>query len=123
MTSDGYVENNTKVRNYPIQYLATGEITPIGVTYLWHRMKERQMQSFLVNTVHDSALGEIHPDEVELFKELGVQSFTGDTYRYLKQVYDIDFNIPLEGEVTLGPHWAETEEWKECFLEKQLKAS
>ncbi len=103
----GYVAGNTNVRNYPIQSLATAEIVPIGVTRLWHLMKQHNMQSFIVNTVHDSVIVEIHPDERELFEELVVKSFVEYVYEYLLEVYDIDFNVKLAADIDITTHWGE----------------
>ena len=74
------------------------------------------MESFLTNTVHDSAIGEIHPEEGELFKSLAVQACDADVVNYLKVVYDIDFDVPLEIEASFGDHWAEKGDWKEKYL-------
>lgn len=119
-TAKGYITNSTAICNYPVQGFATGEIIPIAVGYLWRDMKRHGMQSFLVNTVHDSVIAEIHPDEVELFTELAVKAFTQDVYTYLNDVYDIQFFVPLGTGVKLGPFWGEGEEVKyepECPYE------
>jgi len=116
MDRSGYVTNTTAISNYPIQYLATGEIIPIAVTYLWHRMTAKKMESKIVNTIHDSAIAEIHPQEAELYEELAVQSFTSDVYKYLLDVYNIDFNVPLEAEVELNEYWADKPDWEEKWL-------
>lgn len=102
--------------NYPVQGLATAEIVPIGVTYLYHYMKASQMESFLVNTVHDSALAEIHPDERELFSQFAVQSMEKEVYHYLEKVYSLDFYVPLEAEVTLNNYWSNSPEWEAEYL-------
>lgn len=112
MLNDGYVTNSTNICNYPVQYFATGEIVPIGVTYLWHKMKASKMQSFLVNTVHDSAIAELCPGEEEQFRLLGQEAMTEDTYNYLEKVYGIQFNIPLGTGCEYGSNWSEGEEVK-----------
>lgn len=110
VTGTGYITNSTQICNLPVQNLATAEIIPVAVTYLWHRMEG--MESFLTNTIHDSAIAEISPNEVELFNELGVQSFTNDVYYYLDRVYNIQFNVPLGAGFKAGEHWGEGEEVK-----------
>jgi len=110
MTSSGYVVNSTSICNYPVQGFATAEIIPISVTYQWHRMKAANMESFLINTIHDSSIAEINPNEIELFKEIGVKAFTEDTYNYLREVYEIEFLAPLGVEVKVSPHWSDSEE-------------
>ena len=104
------------VCNTPVQYLATAEIVPIAVIYTWHLMKVAEMESFLINTVHDSVIGEIHPDERELFQEIVVKTMEEVPIWYLKEVYDIDFNVPLEAEVEFKSHWATSPYWEEEYL-------
>jgi len=106
VTQSGYVEGNTNVRNYPIQYLATGEIVPIGCIYMWHEMKARQMQSIMVNTVHDSVITEEHPDESEELTTLAEKAFGEDVIQYLNKVYGIDFDVPLELDTETYTHWS-----------------
>lgn len=103
MNSKGYVQGSTNIMNYPIQSFATAEIIPLAIVYLWHLMKE--MESFINNTVHDSTITELHPDEEEEFKECALHAFTTLVYYYLKEVYDVEFNVPLGLGVKIGNHW------------------
>ena len=107
MTRSGYVEGNTNVRNYPIQYLATGEIVPIGATHTWHKMKALGLRSLLVNTVHDSIITEEYPDETPILTEIAEESFSTDVVQYMETVYGFTFDVPLELETELGSHWGE----------------
>lgn len=106
----GYITNSTKINNAPIQSYATADIVPIAITKLWHDMKNEEMQSFLVNTVHDSGIGEIHPDEREEWKCLANKAFTEYVYYYLDRVYDDKFSVPLGTGIKIGEHWSEGEE-------------
>lgn len=112
VSSDGYITNSTQICNYPVQSLATAEITLIAITYLWHRMKAAKMYGYMVNTVHDSVICETPDEEVELLHELGVKAFTEDVYEYLNTVYGIKFNIPLGIGFKCGTHWSEGKEIK-----------
>ena len=105
--ASGYITNSTQICNAPVQSLATAEMMPIAITYMWHRMKQAEMQSFLVNTIHDSAIAEIHPEERELFVEVGVQAFTTDSYDYFKTMYDLDWDVPMGAGIKMGAHWGE----------------
>jgi DNA polymerase I-like protein with 3'-5' exonuclease and polymerase domains len=107
VTKSGYVEGNTNVRNYPIQYLATGEIIPIGVTYIWHHMKEEGLRSLLVNTVHDSIITEEYPEETARLDEITTDAFSNHVPAYLRSVYDFSFDIPLDIDSEQGTHWGE----------------
>ena len=108
----GYIKYTTSIYNYPVQGLATAEIIPIAVVYLWHRMKAAGMTSFLVNTIHDSVIAELNPEEIELYEKLAVQSLTTDVYKYLNNIYHIQFDVPLGVGIKIGDHWNEAEEKK-----------
>ena len=110
MSQSGYVSNTTNIKNYPVQHFATAEIIPIAIVYMWHLMKD--MESFLVNTVHDSVISELHPDEVDEFHECSKYAFTYLVYHYLKEVYDVEFNCPLGIGVKVGKNWGTGKELK-----------
>lgn len=105
LTKSGYIEGNTNVRNYPIQNLATAEIIPIGVTYVWHHMKEEELESMLINTVHDSMITDENPNETERLDEITTTAFSEEVIAYLDTVYNIQFDIPLEVETETSTHW------------------
>ena len=117
MQRSGYVVNRESICNYPVQSFATADIVPIAVVHQWHRMKQNSMRSFIVNTVHDSSISEVAPEEQELYKEITEQSFTNDVYNYLSHVYGLDFDVELEAEVEFSHHWAE---FDDSFKEKWL---
>ena len=105
------------VCNTPVQYLATAEIVPISAIYTWHFMRAYEMESFLINTVHDSVIGEIHPDERELFGKIVVKCMEDIPKWYMRKVYNYDFDVPLEAEVEFKSHWSNSEHWEEEYLE------
>jgi hypothetical protein len=84
MSDSGYANITSTVYNYPVQALATAEIIPIALVYLWHRIALEGLTEkiIIVNTVHDSAPCEVHPAHVEDFIRLAKQSFTHDVYGY-----------------------------------------
>jgi len=112
MSKSGYVSNTTNISNYPIQSFATADIIPIVVVYQWHKMKAAEMESFIINTIHDSTITEVHPEEIELYKKIVVQSFTEDLVDYLDTVYNIQFNVPLGVGLKLSDNWGDGEEIK-----------
>lgn len=109
--------------NYPVQSLATAEIIPIAMVYLYYRVKRAGLRVLFINTVHDSVIAEVHKDDLKQYQQLVKQAFTYDVYEYLHAVYNIDFNVPLGCEIVSGTHWSEGEEvafnvepptWKEA---------
>lgn len=109
MSASGYVNVGNAVYNYPVQCLATAEIIPIAVVYLYHTILALGLGAKIkmVNTVHDSIVCEIAPDVVVLYREIANHCFTDRVYEYLTKVYALDFNIKLAAETTIGAHWGE----------------
>lgn len=115
MSQDGYIDNTASIFNYPVQTLATAEIVPVALVYLWHRLLVNDAKTTIVNTVHDSAIAEVAPGEERLWGRLSVQTFTLDVYEYLDRVYDLQFNVPLGVGISLGERWT-SEDTVECEL-------
>jgi len=109
---DGYVNVERAIYNYPIQCLATAEIIPIALIYMYHRIKEMGLQDkiLLVNTIHDSIITELAPGMEGTFHQLAKQCFGEDVYRYLAQVYNMKFQTTLGCGVKIGTHWGEGDE-------------
>lgn len=100
-----YLRNTTSICNFPVQSFATADIIPISVTILHYLMQLHNLRSFIVNTIHDSSIMEVHPNEVVKLADLAEWSFNQGTKLFLKEVYDIDFNVPLESEPKIGSYW------------------
>lgn len=105
VTRSGYIENTSSIFNYPVQSLATAEIIPIAVVFFWHIIKALGAKMQLVNTVHDSIVAELPPEEKELFKEVSVEALTRRVYQYMLDVYKMRFNFPLGCGIKIGSHW------------------
>lgn len=103
MSRSGYIDNTTNISNYPIQGFATAEIIPIALVYFWHR--SRNYRIVLWNTIHDSIASRVHKDEIEIYKAISKQSFTYDVYKFLREVYEYDFKLPLGVGIKIGDHW------------------
>jgi len=108
LKNSGWITYTNEIYNYPIQGLATAEIIPLSLLTCWHRMKG--MESFLVNTVHDSVIAELHPNEVCTWHELAKQCFIHDTYALLYNLYGISLTVPLGAGVVVGKNWNQGEE-------------
>jgi len=105
----GYVTNSTSICNYPVQAFATAEIIPVGLVYFWHYARAAELQMKIVNTVHDSIITELPPEELEEFHELAQISLIDEVYLYLRAVYDIELVVPLGAGVMTGSHWSNSE--------------
>ena len=57
-------------------------------------MKEQDVKSLLINTVHDSIVADVYPGEEDVMSKIFKQG-TADVIPALKQYYKINFNVPL----------------------------
>lgn len=115
VSSRGHLNVGAQVCNYPVQGLATAEIIPIAVTHFWHRTRHLSSgpaPSLLIfNTVHDSADFECKPEVVPEVESLGKQAFTMDVYKYLRIVYNMDFDlVPLGVGIKVGDNLGDADE-------------
>lgn len=120
---DGYCKDKPSVFNYPVQNLATAEIIPVSLTYLFWRCRLEGLRVKFVNTVHDSVVCLVHRNDLERFVELAQQAFLEDTYYYLEQVYGIEMTVPLGLGIKAGKFWGEGDERKYSKPYKRVLAS
>ena len=102
---NGRVSYFTQIKNYPVQSFATADIVPVALLHI-DKMLDG-MKSCVVNTVHDSIVIDVHPDE-----ERRVINVIDETNRVLPDLITIRwglvFNVPLELEAKIGPNWLDT---------------
>ena len=105
--SSGRVSHFTQIKNYPVQSFATADIVPIALLHIDDLLKDKK--SCIVNTVHDSIVIDIHPDE-----EHQVINVIEQTNNALPQLiamrWGIRFNVPLLLEAKIGPNWLDTKD-------------
>jgi DNA polymerase I-like protein with 3'-5' exonuclease and polymerase domains len=62
------------------------------------------MKSLLINTVHDSIILDVHPDEVHHVISIIKTGFI-NVKDALLQRYNCDINVPLDFEIKKGTNW------------------
>ena len=67
-------------------------------------MKENNMKTLLINTVHDSVILDVHPDEYQQAIEVLNQGFSS-IKDSLKKRFDCELNVPLDFEIKSGENW------------------
>lgn len=114
MDRSGYITNTTAICNYPVQAMATAEVIPFALVFMWHRLKRmgKHVGIVLTNTVHDSIIAEVKPSWAERFHELAQQCLIEDAREAMRLVYGIEMLCPLGCGVKIGTHWGEGEEVK-----------
>jgi DNA polymerase I-like protein with 3'-5' exonuclease and polymerase domains len=67
------------------------------------------MESCIVNTVHDSIVIDVHPNEVD--KVIRIVKATNDNLiNIVNNKWNIDFNVPLLLEAKIGDNWLDTKD-------------
>lgn len=114
MQRSGYITNTTSICNYPVQSLATAEIIPVALVYMWHRIHADGLPFLLVNTIHDSIIAEGPTDaaSVKQWHELSRTCLIDDVYEYMQNVYNMHLTVPLGCSVAHGSHWGSKDETK-----------
>ena len=104
---DGSVTYFTQIKNYPVQGFATGDIVPLALVEIYNRLKP--YRSCVVNSVHDSIVIDVHPEEIDTCIQVvnGVQS---DLTQLINDRWGINFNVPLALEAKIGDNWLEQSE-------------
>lgn len=106
----------TQLKNYPIQGFATGDVVPTVIGILFRKLLTNPRLKdlcLMINTVHDSIVFDIHKSVLAEAYEL-IKTITEGAPAILKEVYDIDFDLPLKVDITAGLNWKDqkhTTEW------------
>lgn len=108
MNKWGECNFRTEIFNFPVQGFATGEIIPIALVFFWHRTRGLPIR--ILNTVHDSIIPMVRQDAKEAFFDIAKQSMTFDVFKYLDDIYDYQFQVPLGVGIKLSRNWGFTKE-------------
>ena len=112
----GGVTSGTAIKNYPVQGFATADLLPMALVYTNKLLSENKMQSVICNTVHDSIVFDVHPEEKDLAIDIlskGMLSLFDECNRR----YGITYSMPVGIELKIGKNWLDLEpildlEWK-----------
>ena len=103
----GRVSHFTQIKNYPVQSFATADIVPIALLHIDGLLKG--MQSCIVNTVHDSIVIDVHPNEERKVLEV-INQTNEDLPNLITTRWGLVFNVPLLLEAKIGPNWLDTKD-------------
>ena len=67
------------------------------------------MRSSIVNTVHDSGVIDIHPEEEEEIISL-IKSMNDDLTGLINTAFSVKLNVPMLLEAKIGPNWLDTKD-------------
>ena len=63
--------------------------------------------SVVVNSVHDSMVVDIHPDEEQQVIDI-IESLNDNINALVKKTYNVEMNVPLLLEAKIGSNWLDT---------------
>jgi DNA polymerase I-like protein with 3'-5' exonuclease and polymerase domains len=104
---NGTVTYFTMIKNYPVQGFATGDIVPVVLVEMDKRLDS--LRSCLVNTVHDSTVIDVHPEEKDKVIQI-IAVMNRDLDEIIEGAYDVKMNVPMLLEAKIGPNWLDTED-------------
>ena len=108
-TEWGTATERTAICNYPVQGFATADLLPTALVRLDRMMRTRNLLSVICNTVHDSIVLDVHPDEKEACINLLAACMLAIPTETLNR-YGFEYDMPVGIELKLGKNWLDLEE-------------
>jgi len=104
---NGSVSHFTQIKNYPVQSFATADIVPLVLVHMDNLLSAQK--SCIVNSVHDSVVIDIHPEEIQQVLYV-IKQINTDLRNIIESQFKIDFNVPLLLEAKIGDNWLDTKD-------------
>lgn len=99
----------TKIKNFMVQGTATGDIVPLALGKLLivlKNNKELKDKCFLVNTVHDSVVLDVHEDVLYTVSRI-VKEVMQNIGEDIETHWGYTWNMPFKVDLEYGRNWAE----------------
>ena len=103
----GRVSHFTQIKNYPVQSFATADIVPVALLHIDKLLDG--MQSCVVNSVHDSIVIDVHPNEERSVINI-IKQTNDDLPNLILMRWGVQFNVPLLLEAKIGYNWLDTKD-------------
>jgi len=105
--TNGNVTNFTQIKNYPVQSFATADIVPLVLMHM--EDKFNTYKSCIVNSVHDSVVVDVHPEEINQVLYL-IKEINNELKSLIESKFGINLNVPLLLEAKIGDNWLDTKD-------------
>ena len=90
-----------------MQSFATADIVPVALLHIDKLLDG--MQSGVVNSVHDSIVIDVHPDEERKVIDI-IKQTNDDLPNLIVMRWGVQFNVPLLLEAKIGYNWLDTKD-------------
>ena len=104
---NGKVSYFTQIKNFPVQSFATADIVPVILMEIDDRLND--LKSCIVNTVHDSIVIDVHPNEIQQVIDV-ISSVNNNMTDIINKQFNIKINVPLLLEAKIGKNWLDTKD-------------
>ena len=104
------VWNNSDITNWPNQGCGA-DVMAVARVACYQRIKRANIKGKLISTVHDSIVADVPDNEVKCVAEIFDQVFK-DLPQLVTKAYGVDWNVPMLGEISIGPNMLDLEEVK-----------
>ena len=101
------VSHYTQLKNYPVQSLATADIVPVALLHIDRKLND--INSCIVNSVHDSIVIDVHPDEKGEVLRI-INETNNELTKLIETRWNLVFNVPLLLEAKIGNNWLDTKD-------------
>ena len=108
-TDWGTATNRTAICNYPVQGFATADLLPLALVSLQRVIESAKIQSVICNTVHDSIVMDVHPDEKDICIDLLKHAMLSLPFETMRR-YGVTYDMPVGIEIKIGKNWLDLEE-------------
>lgn len=96
------------ITNWPNQGCGA-DVMAVARVVAYQRAKRQGLKGKLISTVHDSLVADVPDDEQQAWIVLFDQVFK-ELPKLITQAYGVDWNIPMLGEVSVGPNMLDQKE-------------
>ncbi len=103
-THYGTAVGRTNICNYPVQGFATADLLPAALVRLDKLFRAADLRSIICNTVHDSIVIDVHPQEKDVCIKLMREAMLS-LPRETMERYGFRYDMPVGIELKIGKNW------------------
>ena len=89
---NGTPSHFTMIKNYPVQGFATGDVVPVVLNEMDSKLNS--FNSCIVNSVHDSMVIDVHPNEKSKVLQI-VNDLNNNLEGLIEKAYNVKMNVPM----------------------------
>ena len=108
-TKYGTATHRTSICNYPVQGFATADLLPIALVALEKVVRDSGVRSVICNTVHDSIVMDVHPDEKNICIDMMKHAMLSLPFETVRR-YGVTYDMPVGIEIKAGKNWLDLHE-------------